>query len=287
MFDARRPQKKISPSPRKDRRRYRASIAFQCIRRNGGATFMRVGMRKLVLIAMGRRAQAAGVAALLAQVGGQAIAQRAADVAATAASARTVEEVVVTARHRVETAQDVPVPVSVIDAASVERHDVKSVWEVPQLAPNIGVVGDNARRVSISIRGIGRNGANDSAESSVSTIVDGVPLFYAGQAWANYGDLERIEVLRGPQGTLLGKNSTLGAVSIVTRAPTFEPEASYQVEVGSRKSLQGRFSSSGPLVDDKLAYRASFFVDRANGQYENVFQSDETWNEKNRIGTRL
>lgn len=248
---------------------------------------MRVGMRKLVLISMGRRAQAAGVAALLAQVGGQAIAQRAADVAATAASARTVEEVVVTARHRVETAQDVPVPVSVIDAASVERHDVKSVWEVPQLAPNIGVVGDNARKVSISIRGIGRNGANDSAESSVSTIVDGVPLFYAGQAWANYVDLERIEVLRGPQGTLLGKNSTLGAVSIVTRAPTFEPEASYQVEVGSRKSLQGRFSSSGPLVDDKLAYRASFFVDRANGQYENVFQSDETWNEKNRIGTRL
>src|SRR5690606_8926530 len=75
--------------------------------------------------------------------------------------------------------------------------------------------------------------------------------------------------------------------SIVSRAPTFEPEASYQVEVGSRQAPQGRFSSAGPLVDDKLAYRASLFVDRAHGQYDNVGHSDEPGHEKDRIGTPL
>jgi len=202
-------------------------------------------------------------------------------------AAAALDEVVVTARHRLESAQDVPLAISVIGGPTLERDDIKSVWDVVEKAPNIQTVGDNARKVSISIRGIGRNGANDSAEGSVSTIVDGVSLYYAGQAWADYVDLDRIEVLRGPQGTLLGKNSTLGAVNIVTRAPSFEPESSYQIEIGDRKTLQGRFSSTGAIVEDRLAFRGSFVVDRANGLYENTYQTGESWNEKNRLGGRV
>jgi iron complex outermembrane receptor protein len=196
-------------------------------------------------------------------------------------------KVMVTSRNRAEFAQDIPLPVSVVGGSTLERDDLKSVWDIVQKAPNIQTIGDNARKVSISIRGIGRNGANDSAEGSVSTIVDGVSLYYAGQAWSDYVDLDRIEVLRGPQGTLLGKNTTLGAVNIVTKLPSFKPESSYSVEVGDRKTLQGKFSSTGSVIDGLLAFRGSFIADRANGMYHNTYQTGETWNERNRTGGRV
>jgi iron complex outermembrane receptor protein len=206
---------------------------------------------------------------------------------------QTLGAVIVSARNREEIAQDVPLPVQVIGGEQLEREDVKSVWDLTGKAPNLQLnpPGENARKVSISIRGMGRNGANDSAEGSVSTIVDGVTLYYSGQAWSDYVDVDRIEVLRGPQGTLMGKNTTLGAINIVTRAPSFVPSVSYQASTGSLNDLSGRFSATGPLVDGLLAYRASFVADRANGLYTNTYQSfgnaKETWNETNKLGGRV
>jgi iron complex outermembrane recepter protein len=203
------------------------------------------------------------------------------------------DKVVITSRNREEIAQNVPLPIQVIGGAQLERDDVKSVWDLPGKAPNLRLnpPGENARKVSISIRGVGRNGANDSAEGSVATIVDGVSLYYAGQAWNDYVDLDRIEVLRGPQGTLMGKNTTLGAVNIVTKAPSFTPSSSFEVGTGNLNSLQGKFSATGPLVDGLLAYRGTFVVDRANGLYTNTYQSfgnaKETWNETNRLAGRF
>ena len=200
---------------------------------------------------------------------------------------------VVTARNREELAQDVPLPVQVLGGEQLERDDVKSIWDLGGKAPNLQLnpPGENARKVSISIRGVGRNGANDSAEGSVSTIVDGVPLYYSGQAWSDYVDLDRIEVLRGPQGTLVGKNTTLGALNIVTRAPSFKPAHSFSLTLGSLNDISGRFSSTGTIKEDVLAYRASFVADRANGIYTNTYQSfgnaKETWNETNRLGGRV
>ncbi|MES2946637.1 MAG: TonB-dependent receptor, partial [Pseudomonadota bacterium] len=206
---------------------------------------------------------------------------------------QTLGAVVVTARNREEIAQDVPLPVQVIGGEQLEREGVKSIWDLTGKAPNLQInpPGENARKVSISIRGIGRNGANDSAEGSVSTIVDGVTLYYAGQAWTDYVDLDRIEVLRGPQGTLMGKNTTLGAINIVTRAPSFTPGQSFELTAGNLNDLSGKFSSTGPLVDGLLAYRASFVADRADGLYTNTYQSfgysRETWNETNRLAGRV
>lgn len=213
--------------------------------------------------------------------------------AAQAARDHQLSAVVVTARNREEVAQDVPLPVQVLGGEQLERDEVKSIWDLPGKAPNLllNPPGENARKVSISIRGIGRNGANDSAEGSVSTIVDGVTLYYAGQAWTDYVDLDRIEVLRGPQGTLMGKNTTLGAINIVTRAPSFTPSHSFAISAGNLNDLSGRFSSTGPIVDGLLAYRASFVADRANGFYTNTYQSlgsaKETWNEVNKLSGRV
>jgi iron complex outermembrane receptor protein len=203
------------------------------------------------------------------------------------------DRVVVTARNRQEFAQDVPLPIQVLSGAQLERDGVTSVWDLPGKAPNLQLnpPGENARKVSISLRGIGRNGANDSAEGSVGAIVDGVALYYAGQAWTDYVHLDRIEVLRGPQGTLIGRNSTLGAINIVTMAPSFTPSQSFSIEGGSLNDIAGRFSATGPLIDGQLAYRATLVVDRANGLYTNTYQSfgksKETWNETNKVAGRF
>jgi iron complex outermembrane receptor protein len=202
-------------------------------------------------------------------------------------------KITVTSRNREELAQEVPLPVQVLGGAQLERDGVLSIWDIQEKVPNLQMnpPGENARKVSPSIRGIGRNGANDSAEGSVGVIVDGVTLYYAGQAWADYVDLDRIEVLRGPQGTLMGKNTTLGAINIVTKAPSFRSASSFEIGTGSLHTLNGKFSSTGGIIDDLLAYRGTFVVDRANGVFENTYQSfgnaKETWNEKNRLAARV
>lgn len=204
-----------------------------------------------------------------------------------------LETVVVTSRNRAEAAQDVPLPVRVIGGERLDRDDIKSVWDLPSVAPNLQLnnPGENARKVSPGIRGLGRGGANDSMEQSVGTIVDGVTLYYSGQAWADYVDLDRIEVLYGPQGTLVGKNTSLGAIKIATKAPSFKPSSKFEVTTGELNTLQGKFSTTGPLIDDLLAYRGTFLVTRKDGLYDNTYlnfgKSRETWREESKIAGRV
>lgn len=217
----------------------------------------------------------------------------AADEKETAKKAVKLDTVVVTSRNRAEAAQDIPLPVRVIGGERLDRDDIKSVWDLPSVAPNLQMnnPGENARKVSPGIRGLGRSAANDSMEQSVGTIVDGVTLYYSGQAWADYVDLDRIEVLYGPQGTLVGKNTSLGAIKIATKAPSFKPATSFEVTSGEQNTLQGKFSTTGPLIDNVLAYRGTFLVDRQDGVYDNTYlnfgKSKETWRESNKIAGRV
>lgn len=204
-----------------------------------------------------------------------------------------LDRVVVTARNREEIAQDVPLPVVVLGGDRLDREDIKSIWDLPAKVPNLRLnnPGENARKVSPSIRGLGQSPANDSMEQSVGVIVDGVTLYYAGQAWADYVDLDRIEVLNGPQGTLMGKNTSLGAINIITKAPSFTKSSSYELGTGQYNALAGKFNSTGPLVDGLLAYRSSFVVDRGDGLYTNTYQSmghtKETWRENDKLAGRF
>lgn len=203
------------------------------------------------------------------------------------------DKIIVTSRNREEIAQDVPLPVTVLGGDRLDREDIKSIWDLPSKVPNLQLnnPGENARKVSPSIRGLGRGGANDSMEQSVGVIVDGVTLYYSGQAWNDYVDLDRIEVLNGPQGTLMGKNTSLGAINIVTKAPSFQKASSFEVFTGDLNTLSGKFSSTGPLVDGLLAYRGNFVVDRSDGIYNNTYQSlgksKETWRESNKLAGRF
>jgi iron complex outermembrane receptor protein len=199
-----------------------------------------------------------------------------------------LEQVHITARNREELAQDVPVPVSVVSGKTLERDDVVGINALIQKVPSLGVFGSNPRQTSISLRGIGKNTANDTMEPSVGVIVDGVASSYVGQNWTDWVDLDRIEVIRGPQGTLLGKNTTLGVINVVTKAPSFTPATTYEARVGSYNDLEAKASVTGPILDNTLAWRGSFFVNKRDGLLKNVWQSGpETWNETFRAGARL
>jgi iron complex outermembrane receptor protein len=198
-----------------------------------------------------------------------------------------LEKVVVTSRHREESAQDVPIPVSVVSGATLDRDGSKTVTDFTREAPNLLVNAPNARQTSIAIRGLGKNSANDSMEASVGVIVDGVFMSHVGASWGDFVDLDQLEVARGPQGTLLGKNTTLGVLNIVTKKPTFAPEATVEAQFGQRSTIIGKATIANTIAPDVLAYRASVYSDRSDGTLQNDFQSSERWLERNRSGGRL
>jgi iron complex outermembrane receptor protein len=198
-----------------------------------------------------------------------------------------LEEVFVTARNRQERAQDVPIPISVLSGDVLDRDRVFTVADLTQRAPGLTATTPNARRTGVSIRGIGKTSGNDNMEPAVGVIVDDVFLGHAGMTYQDFTDLARVEILRGPQGTLLGKNTSLGAIKYTSRAPSFDPEGSFELEGGvNRKSLKARGSHSDGL-NDVLAYRASAFIDKQEGDLANVHGNGGHWHERDRFGGRL
>jgi iron complex outermembrane recepter protein len=197
-----------------------------------------------------------------------------------------LDELVISARNRTEKAQDVPVSASTISASRLEQESLITFADFATKLPNVTFFAPNPRQANISIRGIGKNSSNESSEASVGLIIDDVYLLLPGNAAGDYVDLERIEVLRGPQGTLKGKNTTLGVVNVVTKAPSFTPAAWVEATGGSFETKQLKGSFTGPLIDDKLAYRASFNYRLAEGDLENPVQGG-TVNDTDRFSGKL
>ena len=134
-----------------------------------------------------------------------------------------LEEVVVTARNRSERAGSADSDLGV-SGDTLDRDRVFTVADLTQRAPGLTATTPNARRTGVSIRGIGKTSGNDNMEPAVGVIVDDVFLGHVGMTYQDFTDLERVEILRGPQGTLLGKNTSLGAIKYTSRAPGFTPE---------------------------------------------------------------
>ena len=215
---------------------------------------------------------------------GPEVAEAAADV-----GGELLGEVVVSARIRSERLQDVPIPVSAIGGDKLAAMNDVTVTDFAKLVPNLLVNAPNARQTSIAIRGIGKNTANDALEPSVGVVVDGVAMAYITQSWGDFPDLDHIEVERGPQGTLLGKNTTLGVVQVLTQAPSFNEAYSATVGVGERNAVNGKFNATGAVVDGVLAYRASFYGERSDGPFDDVAPdlTDSTIGGRNRYGGRV
>jgi iron complex outermembrane receptor protein len=185
-------------------------------------------------------------------------------------------DLVVTARRRSESIQQVPIAISVIGGQALAETGAYNVGRLTQLQPSLQFYSTNPRNSAANIRGLGApfGLTNDGIEQGVGIYVDQVYYSRIASASFDFTDTERIEVLRGPQGTLYGKNTTAGAINIITRRPSFSPEARVELSLGNFEFVQAKASLSGPLVDDRVALRLSSSVTSRRGTIYNVRQRE-------------
>jgi len=204
----------------------------------------------------------------------------------TLTPARLTEGVVVTARRVEEQAQESPIPVSVLTGELVENAGAFNVNRVKELIPTVQFYSSNPRNSAVTIRGIGSpfGLTNDGIEPGVGLYIDGVFHARPAAATLDFLDVAQVEVLRGPQGTLFGKNATAGAINVTSRRPNFSPEANVEVAYGSYNFVQTKGSVSGPL-SEKVAARLSFSGTGREGFIYNTLTQADT-NTLNNLGFR-
>ncbi|WP_158240723.1 TonB-dependent receptor domain-containing protein [Telmatospirillum siberiense] len=194
------------------------------------------------------------------------------------------EDVVVTARRREEKAQDVPIPMTVLGGDALTATDTVRIEDIAQRLPSTNVTVSNPRQSSIAIRGIGNNPANDGLQPSVGVFLDGVYLGRPGMAVFDLTDLDQLEVLRGPQGTLFGKNTTAGALNITTKKPSFTAGGSVETTFGNIGDREVKASITGPL-DDNQAVRLSVYDTSRDGLLHSV-ATGKDYDDRARYGAR-
>ncbi|MBS0362749.1 MAG: TonB-dependent receptor [Proteobacteria bacterium] len=192
-----------------------------------------------------------------------------------AAADVTVEPVVVTARLRAEDAQTVPGGMTVVTAETLQTTRTDNVSAITQLAPAVNYSSPNPRNTSLTIRGLGSSvvaiaQSNDGLEPGAGFYVDQVYHARPATAAFDFNDVERVEVLRGPQGTLFGKNTTAGAVNITSKAPSFEPSAQAEASYGEQNYRQAKASVTGAIYGDLVAGRLSVVATERDGVLRNV-----------------
>lgn len=199
--------------------------------------------------------------------------------ASTPAVAQEAEEtegaginvIVVTAQKVAENVQDVPISITAVTSERLEQTGTTSLEGLTRLVPSVTFrKGTTSANSAIVMRGVGTITFSIAAEPSVSTVVDGVVLSRSGQAFMDLVDADRLEVLRGPQGTLFGKNASAGLVNIVSKGGTDELEGQVRAEYYEGNEFRLRGSLSGPLGGD-LSGRVTGFYGTYDGNIKNVF----------------
>ncbi|MFQ6600664.1 TonB-dependent receptor [Flavobacterium sp. C3NV] len=180
-------------------------------------------------------------------------------------------EVVVSSRRRIEKVQDVPIAISVITGKQAEQTGAFNVNRIKELVPSVQLYSSNPRNTGINIRSLGSpfGLTNDGIDPGVGFYVDGVYYARPAATTLDFIDVEQIEVLRGPQGSLFGKNTTSGAFNITTRKPSFTSGADFEVSYGNYNFLQAKASVTGAL-GKKVAGRLSFSGTQRDGLIDNV-----------------
>ncbi len=179
-------------------------------------------------------------------------------------------EIVVTAQKRTERLQDVPLAVSVISGDAIANRGGVNIESAQYLVPTLNFRKSGAAiNQSLYLRGVGTSTFSIAGEPSVSTVVDGVVYSRAGEAFSDLVDIERIEVLRGPQGTLFGKNASAGVINIITKQPGKEFGGSLEASYAQRNEYRGRAVLNVPLGDD-AGLRVTGFYGKYDG---NIFNA--------------
>ncbi len=187
--------------------------------------------------------------------------------------ARRLSTVTVTATQRTESIQDVPIAVTALDAEALEKAGVADITNLPALSASFNMSNSQSESggSTLRIRGVGTTGNNAGLESAVGVFLDGVYLSRPGVALADLVDLQQIEVLRGPQGTLFGRNTSAGALNIKTKAPNLgEFDAFANATVGNYGIKNVQAGLSVPLIDDVLAVRLSGAIRKQDAFFQST-----------------
>lgn len=185
-----------------------------------------------------------------------------------------IDEILVSAQKRTEALIDVPVAITVLSFDQLDRRFKNNIADVASLIPSLSLrKGNTNRNSSMFLRGLGTTSFSVAAEPSVSTVVDGVVLARSGQAFTWYDELERIEVLRGPQGTIFGKNASAGVINIITKRPSRTSSGSVGVSYFDGGEVTAKFNSTGP-IGKNWAGKISGLISDYDGPHVNTFNGE-------------
>ncbi len=200
---------------------------------------------------------------------------------------RVLEEVIVTATKREQAINDIPVAVSAYTNQDLEQAGIRDVSQLTAVSPYISFGStENSASGNLSIRGIGTLGTDPGLESSVGVFIDGVYRNRSGVAIDELGEVERVEVLRGPQGSLFGRNTSAGLIHVITKKPNMEEfEGFAEITAGNYDLTRFAGAASGPLVEDTLAGRLDAVITQRDGYLDDINSSD-TYNDRDRYMLR-
>jgi len=183
--------------------------------------------------------------------------------------AQVMEEIIVTAQKRAENVQDVPIAISAYSGEALEKLGTRALSDIGRFTAGVDMNNDKALQPTYSIRGVETNDWTIGSDPAVAVYVDGVYAARGAGAEAAFVDIERIEVLKGPQGTLFGRNATGGAIHLITNKPSFDTEGRIKLTAGNylRRDVEGFYNTA---LSDTLALRLSASVQTRDGYIEDV-----------------
>ncbi|KQS02950.1 TonB-dependent receptor [Sphingomonas sp. Leaf357] len=212
--------------------------------------------------------------------------ETAAPVAEAAPETNEAGEIIVTATRRSERLSNVPIAVSAVSQAALQNSGATDIRQLAQLAPSLQVSSTGSEaNASARIRGIGTVGDNPGLESSVATFIDGVYRSRTGAGLNDLGEVDRIEVLRGPQGTLSGRNASAGTISVITKQPEFEFGGYGEATYGNYNNIRVAGALTGPIIADKLAFRIDGVFGKRDGFYYDTVNNTD-YNDRKRYFVR-
>lgn len=186
-----------------------------------------------------------------------------------------LEEIVVTAQRREQGVQDVPIAITALTGTFLSDRQIYDTESLSQYTPSLHIFAEQTGSEFYTVRGIGRSNEDLASDSGVAVFIDDVYIARQGAANLALFDIERVEVLRGPQGTLWGKNATGGAINIITRKPGDELSGYVGVDLAEHSTLNIRGGVSAPLIDNKLYGRLAFSSRERDGLYDNLVTGEE------------
>ena len=201
---------------------------------------------------------------------------------------QTLGEVTVSGTARIAAVQDVPTSISVVAGSDLAELNSYSLNSILKRAADVVWNQGNQRSSSISIRGIGRIGTTEAQDPSVGVTVDGVSYAYnALTSSYDFTDVDTLEVLRGPQGSLGGKSANIGVININTVRPSFTPSTDYSLTFGQLGTVVATLAAGGPIIDDVLAWRGTFSADKGSGDMVNLYDRDQSFTNTDRLSGRV